>query len=128
MLFYKKLMEESNLSYGTIEHLQRELHPAFEMVVRDCIIRTNSTHNVLGQLKKQAGAKRGVRNALTPEQQTAFLEFMDGHPVYDHWKSIYTFFIGMGLRAGELCGLTWKELAIVCAIHFAQGFVRTRVI
>ena len=35
LLFYKKLMEESNLSYGTIEHLQRELHPAFEMALRD---------------------------------------------------------------------------------------------
>lgn len=107
LLFYKKLMEESNLSYGTVEHLQRELHPAFEMAVRDCIIRTNPTHNVLGQLKKQTGAKRGVRNALTPEQQTAFLEFMDGHPVYDHWKPIYTFFIGTGLRVGELSGLTY---------------------
>lgn len=112
LLFYKKLMEESNLSYGTVEHLQRELHPAFEMAVRDCIIRTNPTHNVLGQLKKQTGAKRGVRNALTPEQQTAFLQFMDGHPVYDHWKPIYTFFIGTGLRVGELSGLTWKNIDV----------------
>lgn len=84
LLFYKKLMEESNLSYGTIEYLQRELHPAFEMAVRDCVIRTNPAYNVLGQLKKQTGAKRGVRNALMPEQQAAFLDFMDGHPVYGH--------------------------------------------
>ena len=28
----------------------------------DCVIRTNPTHNVLGQLKKQTGATRGVRN------------------------------------------------------------------
>ena len=31
LYFYKVLMEEHNLSYGTVEHLQRELHPAFEM-------------------------------------------------------------------------------------------------
>ncbi len=68
LCFYKVLIEEHNLSYGTIEHLQREIHPAFEMAVRDCIIRTNPTHKVLGQLKKQTGARRGVRNALTPEQ------------------------------------------------------------
>lgn len=112
LLFYKKLMEESKLSYGTIEHLQRELHPAFEMALRDCIIRTNPTHKVLGQLKKQTGAKRGVRKALTPEQQQAFLKFMDEHPVYGHWKPIYTFFIGTGLRVGELSGLTWKDIDI----------------
>ena len=28
LLFYITLMEEKKLSYGTIEHLQRELHPA----------------------------------------------------------------------------------------------------
>jgi integrase len=117
LYFYKVLMEEHNLSYGTIEHLQRELHPAFEMALRDCVIRTNPTHNILGQLKKQTGATRGIRNALTPEQQRAFLEFMDGHPVYAHWKPIYTFFIGTGVRVGELSGLTWKD------IDFENGFI-----
>lgn len=117
LYFYKILMEEHNLSFGTIEHLQREIHPAFELAVRDCIIRTNPTHKVLGQLKKQTGAKRGVRNALTPEQQKAFLQFMDGHPVYDHWKPIYTFFIGTGVRVGELSGLRW------CDIDFKNGFI-----
>jgi integrase len=117
LYFYKKLMEEKNLSYGTIEHLQRELHPAFEMALRDCVIRMNPTHNVLGQLKKQTGATRGVRNALTPDQQNAFLNFLDGHPVYDHWKPIYTFFIGTGVRVGELSGLTWKD------VDYDNGFI-----
>ena len=105
------------MSYGTIEHLQREIHPAFEMAVRDCIIRNNPTHKVLGQLKKQTGAKRGVRNALTPEQQQAFLQFMDGHPIYDHWKPIFTFFIGTGVRVGELSGLRWKD------VDFENGYI-----
>lgn len=117
LYFYKILMEEHNLGIGSIEHLQRELHPAFEMAVRDCIIRTNPTHKVLGQLKKQTGAKKGIRNALTPEQQKAFLQFMDGHPVYDHWKPIYTFFIGTGVRVGELSGLRW------CDIDLTNGFI-----
>ena len=110
LLFYTKLMKDSNLSFGTVEHLHRELHPAFEMALRDCIIRTNPTHNVIGQLKKQTGANRGNRSALTTEEQKAFLQFMDGHPTYDHWKPIYTFFIGTGVRVGELSGLTWKDI------------------
>lgn len=82
------------------------------MAVRGCVIRTNSAYNVLGQLKKQTGAKRGVRNALTSEQQAAFLDFMDGHPVYGHWKPIYTFFIGTEVRVGELSGLIWKDIDV----------------
>jgi len=115
--FYKLLMKERDLSYGTIEQLQRELHPAFEMAVRDCILRNNPTTKVLSQLKKETGAKKGVRKALTPEQQKAFLQFMDGHPVYDHWKPIYTFFIGTGVRVGELGGLRWQD------IDFENGYI-----
>ena len=110
LYFYKGLLEVKNLSYGTIEHLQHVLHPAFEMAVRDCIIRNNPTHNVLSQFKRQTGAMRGSRNALKPEEQRAFLNFLDGHPVYDHWKPIYVFFLGTGVRVGEFCGLTWKDI------------------
>lgn len=98
------------MSYGTIEHLQRELHPAFEMAVRDCLIRTNPTSQILGQLKQQTKVKRNIRKALTPEQQKAFLQFMDGHPVYDHWKPLFTFMIGIGVRVGEFSGLRWEDV------------------
>lgn len=108
--FYKSLMEKKELSYGTIEHLQRELHLAFEMAVRDCLIRTNPTPQILGQLKQQTKVKRSIRKALTPEQQKAFLQFMDGHPVYDHWKPLFTFMIGTGVRVGEFSGLRWEDV------------------
>ena len=115
--FYKSLMEEHDLSIGSVQHIHMELHPAFEMAVRDCIIRANPTHRVVGQLKKQTGAKVGIRNALTPEQQKAFLQFMDGHPIYERWKPIYTFLIGTGVRVGELGGLRW------CDVDFENGFI-----
>lgn len=101
------------MSYGTIEHLQRELHPAFEMAVRDCLIRTNPTSQILGQLKQQTKVKRSIRKALTPEQQKAFLQFMDGHPVYDHWKPLFTFMIGTGVRVGEFSGLRWEDVDLL---------------
>lgn len=117
LCFYKNLMADRNLCFGSIERMQREIHPVFEMAVRDCIIRVNPTHKVLGQLKKQTGATRGIRSALTPEQQKAFLQFMDGHPVLAHWKPIYTFLLGTGVRVGELSGLRW------CDIDFENGFI-----
>lgn len=110
LLFYKDLLEKYNFSFGTIEHLQRELHPAFEMAVRDSIIRTNPTSKILGQLKKQVEIRKCVRRALTPEEQNAFLQFVDGHPVYEHWKPIFVFLMGTGVRAGEMSGLRWKDI------------------
>ena len=80
------------------------------MAVRDCLIRTNPTSQILGQLKQQTKVKRNIRKALTPEQQKAFLQFMDGHPVQDHWKPLFTFMIGTGVRVGEFSGLRWEDV------------------
>lgn len=118
LLFYKGLLEKYNFSFGTVEHLQRELHPAFEMAVRDSILRINPTSNVMGQLKRQVEVRKCVRNALTPEEQKAFLQFLDGHPVYDHWKPIFVFLMGTGVRAGEMSGLRWQD------VDFEKGVVK----
>lgn len=117
LIFYKKLINDKQLSYGTVETIHRIIYPIFEMAVRDCIIRNNPAHKVLGQVKKATGAERGIRNALTIEEQEAFLKFMKGHPVYDHWKPIFSFMLGTGVRVGELCGLTWKD------VDLTNGFI-----
>lgn len=110
VLFFMNLQKEKQLSLGTIERIYRVIYPAFEMAVRDCIIRVNPAKKSLSQFKQKTGAKKGIRRALTLEEQKAFLNFMDGHPVYDHWKAVYTFLIGTGLRVGEFCGLMWKDI------------------
>ena len=105
------------MSYGTIEHLQRELHPAFEMAVRDNIIRSNPTSSCTGTVEKTNWCStRKERVALTPEEQSAFLEFMDGHVVLDHWKPIL-FLLGTGVRVSELSGLCWED------IDFEKGLI-----
>lgn len=108
--FYLDLIEVEKLSIGTVERLHRIIHPVLDMAVRDCIIRNNPSDKVVGIVKKQTGATKGIRKALTPEEQKAFLEFMDGHPVFDHWKPLYTFMLGTGLRVGEFSALTWDDI------------------
>ena len=108
--FYTNLLQEQNLSMGTVEYIQRVIRPAFEMAVRDNIIRYNPTEKVLRQLSTKVKKKKIVRKALTLEQQRAFLSFLDEHPVFKHWKPIFTFLIGTGVRVSEFCGLTWNDV------------------
>ena len=115
--FYELTAKKHKLSYGSIEHLHREINPVFETAVRDYIIRTNPAHKVLTEYRRRNGAARSIRKALTPEQQERFLKFMEGHPVYAHWRPIYAFFLGTGVRVGELCGLRW------CDIDFENGYI-----
>ena len=79
------------MSYGTIEHLQRELHPAFEMQFEIVSLEQIQHPPILGQLKQQTKVKRNIRKALTPEQQKAFLQFMDGHQYMNTGNHFYLY-------------------------------------
>lgn len=132
LTFYLDLMNKQGMSIGSVEHLNRVVHPVLDMAVRDCIIRSNPTDKIVAVLKKRSGASKGVKNALTPQQQRDFLTFLDGHPVYDHFKPMFTFLLGTGLRVGELGALTWdkidfenNEITIDCALTYFAGKFNT---
>ena len=109
-LFYKQMVTEDGIQPNTIATIHSCLHPTFEMAVRDDILRKNPCHGVLGELSNDYGKNKGVRNALTVEQQKAFMNYMEGHEVYDHWWPIFTILLGTGCRCGEFIGLRWQDI------------------
>ena len=109
-LFYRQLVTEDGIQPNTVSTIHCCLHPAFEMAVRDDIIRKNPCHGVLGELSNDFGKNKGIRNALTIEQQKAFMNYMDGHEVYDHWWPIFMILLGTGCRCGEFIGLRWQDI------------------
>ena len=111
LYFYNKLLAERELHIGTIEYIQRLIHPAFELAVRDNIIRNNPSHGVLQMLKKDKSNLRSyIRHALTIEQQREFLSYVEEHPLYYRLKPLYTFLFGTGCRIGEVVGLRWEDV------------------
>ena len=44
--------------------------------------------------------------------QEKFMEFVKQSNVYNTYSPMFTIMIGMGLRCGELIGLTWKDINI----------------
>lgn len=108
--FYCYLLTERKLQANTVDTIQTVLHPTFQMAVRDGIIRINPTDGVLAELTKKMGKNKGVRHALTLEQQRVFLDYMDKNPIYNHWKPLFTVLLGTGCRIGEAIGLRWEDL------------------
>ena len=108
--FYLQLLHEAELAPNTIDTIHGLLHPMFDMAVRDGIIRNNPSDGVMKELKKGNGKNKGVRHALTIEQQRVFMDFIANHPVFYHWWPIFTVLLGTGCRIGEALGLRWEDL------------------
>ena len=111
LCFYNQLLVEKELHIGTIEYIQRLIHPTLELAVRDNIIRSNPSHGVLQMLKKdKSNLRRYIRHALTIEQQREFLSYVAENPMYNRLKPLYTFLFGTGCRIGEVVGLRWEDV------------------
>ena len=108
--FYYYLLNEVKISLGTLDTVHCLLHPTFQLAVRDEIIRNNPTEGVMKEISRESGKNRGIRHALTVEQQRAFMEYIANHPIYYHWWPMFTVLLGTGCRIGEALGLRWQDL------------------
>lgn len=110
--FYNQLVEEDGIAPTTVGTIHSCLLPTFEMAVRDDILRRNPAFGVFKEFNSGQGKNKGIRHALTIEQQQAFLNFIKDHPVYDHWWPVFMVLLGTGLRIGEFTGLRWEDISL----------------
>lgn len=108
--FYYYLLNEVKIALGTLDTVHCLLHPTFQLAVRDEIIRNNPTDGVMKEISRESSQNRGIRHALTVEQQRAFMEYIANHPIYYHWWPMFTVLLGTGCRIGEALGLRWQDL------------------
>lgn len=108
--FYYYLINERGLAVRTLDSIHTLLHPTFQLAVRDDIIRKNPSDGVIREISKKAGKNKGIRHALTVDQQRAFMEYIAEHPIYYHWWPLFTVLLGTGTRIGECLGLQWDDL------------------
>ena len=96
------------LSNGTIHNIHNNiLFPAFELAVEDDYIRKNPC---TGCLKEYPYEVLGIREALTIEEQHAFLKFLKYDKVYSKYFYIVSLILATAIRRGEACGLTWNDI------------------
>lgn len=73
--FYYDMIFEKRMKACTLDNVHTQLHPAFQMAVRDGLIRVNPTDGVMAEIKKSHVWDKGKRRSLTvPQQKSSFEE------------------------------------------------------
>ena len=110
--FYGHLYKDRGLSATYIEHIHLQIYSALKLAHQDGMILKNPADGAFAAFRRTVGDDERKIRALTIEEQKAFLEFIDGHPIWGRYHSIFQVMLGTGLRVGELCGLRWQDIDI----------------
>ena len=108
LLYYKAILDKG-LSLSVVDNIHSVIHPAFQMAVRDNVLRINPSDGVMAEIKKKSKNRPEPRHALTIDEQRAFIDFLD-RPENERWKPLFVTMFGTGCRVGEVIGLTWDDV------------------
>ena len=115
--FYYWLMNEQGLKANTLDNVHTQLHPMFDLAVRDDLIRKNPSDGVMNEIKKNSKEFHRKRHALTAPQQRAFMNHLTENYEFHGWEPVITVLLGTGMRIGECLGLCWDDL------NFEQRYI-----
>lgn len=93
--------------YSSIHNIRGVLRPAFNMALEDDLIRKNPFEFPLGSVVADDSRKR---EALTPEQEEAFLNFVKEDQHFGKYYDGIYILLNTGLRISEFCGLTPEDV------------------
>ncbi len=119
--FYVLLKKEKGISGSTIKKLNCILSQAFDMAVKDDMLRKNPCEGVIKELSSTGNMKAKKKKALTLSQQKELLNFVK-NSIYSYWMGIIVFLLGTGCRIGEAAGLRWRDVDFENnVIHIRNG-------
>lgn len=70
--FYYSIIIDGKMKASTLEGIHTQLHPAFQIAVRDGILRVNPTEGVMAEIKKSKYWDKPRRHALTISDRKHF--------------------------------------------------------
>ena len=105
------LATKKGLSYGTIQLVKSVLKSACDIAVNDGALYRNPCNGVMKEIKK-ACKPTERKEALTQEEQSAFLNFVKGSNCYKRYYPFFVVLFGSGLRHGEATGLRRCDISI----------------
>lgn len=107
VLILYKGMSDRGLKYSTIKAFNGLLKSCFEFAMADDLIRKNPCIGCVKQFRKDDTKER---IALTRQQERKLLEFAESSVVYARYVPMLKLMLILGLRCGEVIGLTWSDV------------------
>lgn len=106
--FYSFLYKKKKFATTTIQLYQNIIYPAFELAVKDDLIRKNPCKDCM---KDYATSTNGsTKYALNRTEERALLDYVENHNWYSRYYVMIAFMLGTGCRVGEVIGLTWDDI------------------
>lgn len=102
-------LSNEGLSRSVLKQIRGIMRPAFEMALQEDAVHKNPFNFTIDFVPDTTQS----RNALTREQQLRLLEFARTDPLSERSYLFIVILLGTGMRAGELCGLTFDDLGFV---------------
>ena len=106
---YADILDKCGIAESTLSICDAALRQTFNLAKRDNLIRDNPVSSALIEVARSRESNKTQKDALTPQQQEVFLNFLGDSKVYSKWKNFYTVMLWTGCRVGEVCGLTWDD-------------------
>lgn len=98
---------KNGVPYSSIKKILALMRPALELAVDDDVIPKNPSRFNLNDVIPN---KKTEREALTPEQQAKWLEFIKNDRYCRYNYDTMVILLGTGMRASEFCGLTMDDI------------------
>lgn len=99
-------LNSNGLAFNSLKQIRGILKPAFEMGVQDDILHKNPFNFKLDFIP----GSQIAREALSPDVIKKFLGFVAEDKFASKYLDIYIILLGTGMRIGELCGLTYRDV------------------
>lgn len=118
-----KLQKKDGRGYSTIQTIRGVVRPAFEMAVKDDLLRKNPFDFELATVVVNDSV---TREAITRKQEKAFLTFVQEDKHFSRYYDGIFILFKTGLRISELCGLTFSDIDFQKkCIHVTHQLQRT---
>lgn len=113
VVFLQSLITEKDgygYGYGNAKLMKQVLSPAFDVAVKDKIIKTNPFHFSLNDILSY---EKKERIGLTEQQEEEFLNFIKQDKTYRRYYDYIFILLNTGLRISEFCGLTIQNVDFI---------------
>ena len=108
-IFYHSILSDKKMKANTLECINNQISPAFDMAIRDDILVKNPAIGVMREIKKSKLWIKEKRHAFTIPQQIEFTRYVASEKQFKGWEPIITVLLGTGMRIGECLALRWED-------------------